>query len=218
MTNPRTRLARLIDDLELPKGFRLTPAREGCLRQLGLCMLRNGDSDSDMEMYGARVTYRHMARRYALNMSKSEKAALRAMGRAKWIKPREPVAAGYWTTNKVEFQPGLKQLAKRLGARESLWTERRRVHVDAAREPYEAVRNKLYEARHILLRASHNVSMDDSSVLKVYQDLRAHTAECSEAERQLELAQQSVESVPEPTEEEALVWLMQRELSGQNSG
>src|SRR2546426_124463 len=112
MPNPRTRLSRLLDGLELPKGFRLTPIRESCLRKLGVQMLRDA---APMWTYGPKVNWRNLGGRWSFELSRPEKEALRGMGASKWVVAvcDEPNTASYrrWTRHTLVWQAGIAQLA-----------------------------------------------------------------------------------------------------------
>lgn len=209
---PRARLKSLMDGLELPKGFKLTPARESALRELGRLLVKNGK----LKCYGPTVNFRNIMGRYAINMSMSAKAALRGMCKAKWVKTvaERPEYVNRWAQHIVEFQPGLEQLALRLAARQMLWEERKQAPIENAREAYESVRNQLGEARRTLNKVSYDPLVGENDVLETVKKLRALTAEVSEAERRLQEAKNVVQNVPEPTEDEAFAWLMERRLRG----
>lgn len=211
MDNPRKRLERLMEGLSLPAGFRLTPAREKMLRALGMNILKHGK----LTCYGQYLTTRRLSQRYSIKWDGKAKAAFRGMGKAGWIKldlSGDPTS-GYWRERPVVFQEGLEQLAKRLGARQILWEERRAAVVLRASEAHDEVTRKLYAAKAILNKTVfNNMANDDNDVLASIRGVRAITHELSEAERELERARESVARIPEPTEEEAFTWLMQREL------
>ena len=213
---PRVRLKSLMDGLTLPKGFKLTPVREKLLRALGMHMLQEGP----LKCYGPRVNVRSVqgSWRWASGVSSAEKAALRGMNKAGWVKAvtREEVVPGRsyrWVTHDVVFQEGIEQLAKRLGARQILWQERRQTGTEMAEEALREMREKLYEARRIMAGVSHNPTLNDNDVLETYKKLREATAEVSEAELELERVKTQVGEIPQPTEDEAFSWLMQRELT-----
>ena len=213
MDNPRKRLEKLMEGLSLPDGFRLTPAREGMLRALGMTMLKTGN----LTCYGQYLTTRRLAQRYSIKWDNKAKAAFRGMAKAGWIKIGDlngDGVAGYWRERPVVFQDGLAQLAKRLGARQVLWEERRSAVILRASEAHDEVARRLYAARSILNKTVFvsATSSSDNDVLSAIRGVRALTTELSEAERELERARESVARIPEPTEEEAFTWLMQREL------
>lgn len=214
---PRVRLKSLMDGLELPKGFKLTPAREDALRAVGMLLVKNGP----LECYGTTVSFRRIQGSYGVSPSASAQAAMRGMYRAGWVKAELakplPIGLSYsprWHRHRVVFQDGLEQLAMRLGARRMLWDERKTAPIEAAQESRRVLQDKLNEARRILNTASYTLAVGDNDVLETYRKLRALTAEVTEAERRVEEAKAITNSIPEPTEDEAFAWLMERRLRG----
>lgn len=213
LETPRKKLSKLLDDLELPKGFRLTPVRESCLRKLGVQMLQD---DSPMWVYGPRVNWRNLSGRWHMDLTRPEKAALRGMGAAAWVKAEPEDRNGMhnvrWSRHNLAWQPGIAQLAKRLGARAILWEERKQAILVKVQGAYEELRSKLYEARRSINTMTNNGVVGENDVLEVYRRVRKLTSNCHEAEQRLADTKVALEAVPEPTEEEAFAWLVEREL------
>lgn len=212
---PRKRLSKLLDDLELPKGFRLTPVRESCLRKLGEHMLKEG---GQMWVYGPKVNWRNLSGRWHMDMTRPERAALRGMGKAAWVRamPEDPhpLRNQRWSKHNLVWQAGIAQLAKRLGARRILWEERKQVVLATVQGSYEELRQKLYEARRSINTMTNNGRAGENDVLEVYRKVRQLTSSCAEAEQRLAVTREALTAVPEPTEDEAFAWLMERELKG----
>lgn len=214
---PRIRLKSLIDGLELPKGFKLTPAREEALVALGMILVKDGK----VECYGPKPNHSRIHGSYAVALSASGKAALRGMVKAGWVRAEVPTAPNNgsnahvrWTRHSVVFQPGLEQLALRLGARRTLWAERKNAPLAAARAAFEEVREQLYDVRRILNKGTYDPIVGENDVLETYRKLRALVAQETEAERMMAAAKLAVENVPEPSEDDAFAWLMERKLRG----
>ncbi|MCI0349089.1 MAG: hypothetical protein L0Z53_06650 [Acidobacteriales bacterium] len=206
---PRKRLSKLLEGLELPKGFKLTPTRERMLKKLGETMLKE-----PVHVVGSRVMGSRL-RPWGTTSGwgRAEFGAFKAMGKAGWVSVRAPVSMSYWGRNELVWQPSIEGLAKRLGMRSKLWEERKAQSVQGHEEANREIAGRLWEARRVINEATLHPTLGEHDMLNAYRKVKELMQQAEHARREVEEAQAKIEQVPEPSEEEALTALMVRELS-----
>lgn len=186
----------ILEGVELPKGLRLTKPRLAVLRKFGLAML------SGNNVYSYRPHNPTGRTLYNISLSgQSEYAALRVLVKNGMIGPDSDISGlsprTYSRTN-IIVKPPLGIVAKRLAAQEAMLEERKEAMVD------EEARDAIWE----MLQASYKTK----DLLELAEKHQQALVKYEQEEARMDAAKAAADALPKPLEE-ALVWLVSRELS-----
>ena len=196
----------ILGDVELPKGFRLTKPRLAVLKKFGQAMLARS------EIYSYKPHNPTGRTLYGVSMSsQSEFAALRVMVHNGMIGPVgsdwQGTPRNHWRKTTIAVKPPFDQVARRLAAQEALLEERRNALMaenDAPYNEYRELKNELWQL------VCEDFKTKD--LLELAGRTQAARAAMEREEARVEAAKEAAKALPMPTLDEALAWLVAREL------